>query len=85
MDYERLQAIVGTALVDSSFRRRLLGGSYEVLNAFDLTPQEMSAVKMIRADSLQEFASELHQWMVRQTAAKVLAASSAPLPIALVA
>jgi hypothetical protein len=85
MAYDRLQAVVGTALVDSSFRRSLLNGSYDVLREFDLSPQEMAAVRMIEADSLQEFASQLHQWMVRQTATRVLAGTPAPAQVPVMA
>ena len=78
MGYSRLQAIVGTALVDSAVRQGLLNGAYDVLREFELSPQEMAVVRTIKADTLQEFASQLHQWMVRQTASKVLTGSQVP-------
>lgn len=60
MAYESLQAIVGTAIVDSKFRRNLLSGSPEVLNEFHLTTEETEALSSIRAKTFHGFATQLH-------------------------
>ncbi|HHX44099.1 MAG TPA: hypothetical protein GX714_08975 [Chloroflexi bacterium] len=67
MAHEALQAIVGTAIVDSTFRRNLLNRSPEVLRPFGLTPEESAAVEHIRAQTIEGFARELHGWITRNT------------------
>ena len=64
MAYESLQAVVGTAVIDSLFRKALLNGSRQhVIQPFNLTNEETSAVMSIRADSLEQFAGQLDQWI----------------------
>lgn len=65
MPYETLQAIVGTAIVDSSFRRNLLDRSPDALRSFELTPEESAAIAAIKAKTFQGFAKELHGWISR--------------------
>jgi hypothetical protein len=61
-----MQAIIGNALTDTDFRAALLNGSRQrVLQAFDLTNDETAAIMAIRADSLEQFAGELHHWLVQ--------------------
>lgn len=67
MAHETLQAMVGTALVDSGFRRNLLSRSPEALAKFELTPEESAAIAGIRANTMQGFAQELHGWITRDT------------------
>lgn len=67
MAHESLQAIVGTAIVDSSFRHSLLSRSPEVLRPFELTPEENAAVQHINARTMEGFARELHGWITRNT------------------
>jgi hypothetical protein len=60
-----LQTIIGTALTDSGFRRGLLNGSRKrILQTFPLTTQEIDIIMQIRADSLEQFADQLHQTFV---------------------
>lgn len=64
MAYESLQAVIGTAVVDSLFRKALLNGSRQrVIQPFNLTNEETTAVMSIRADSLEQFAGQLDQWI----------------------
>lgn len=56
-----LQALIGTALTDSTFCHSLLNGSRRrILQSFPLTHQEIEIIMAIRADSLEQFASEVH-------------------------
>lgn len=56
------QALIGTALTDSSFCHSLLNGSRRrILQSFPLSHQEIEIIMAIRADSLEQFASEVHQ------------------------
>lgn len=65
MAYEMLQAIVGSALVDSSFRHNLLNKTPDTLRNFDLTPEELAAITSIKAKTFQGFAQELQGWITR--------------------
>jgi hypothetical protein len=85
MAYERLQAVVGTALIDSGFRRSLLAKSYSALAEFNLSSEEVAAVMSVDADTLQEFAGQLHQWMVRETASHILNSRPMIRPVAVMA
>ncbi len=66
MPFESLQAVVGTAVIDTTFRKALLNGSRrQVIRSFDLTREEIDVVMAIRANSLQQFAVQLDQWMTQ--------------------
>lgn len=67
MAHEVLQEIVGMGIVDADFRRGLLERSGRVLAEFDLTSEEALAIMSIRATTFQGFASELHQWITRNS------------------
>lgn len=58
-----LQAIIGTAIIDPAFRRRLLESPASIVDEFPLTPMEREAVLTIRADSLSDFATKLDAWI----------------------
>ena len=64
MVHERIQAIIGTALVDPRFRRGLLGKWSGVLEGFGLTEDEAKAVSSFEANTLEAFAGELDRWML---------------------
>jgi hypothetical protein len=66
MPHESLQAVIGTAVVDSEFRKALLNGSRRyVIQRFDLSHDEFNAVMGVRADSLEQFAGQLDRWILR--------------------
>ncbi len=65
MPAQAVQAIIGNALIDDDFCKALLNGSRgRVLQSFDLSGEEVEAIMAIRADSLEQFAGELHQWLL---------------------
>jgi hypothetical protein len=65
MPAQSLQAIIGTALTDQDFRKALLNGSRRrVLQSFALTGDEVETIMSIRADSLEQFAGEVHRRLV---------------------
>lgn len=68
MSFETLQAIVGTAIVDSRFCRGLLEKRPDILSSFNLTPEESEAIASIRAKTIQGFANELQGWISRNEA-----------------
>jgi hypothetical protein len=66
MPHESLQAVIGTAVVDSEFRKALLNGSRRyVIQRFNLSRDEFDAVMGVRADSLEQFAGQLDRWILR--------------------
>lgn len=56
-----LQCVIGTALVDGSFRERLLKDARAALAGFELSAAERKMAASIRARSLQEYAGRLEQ------------------------
>ena len=67
MGFEMLQAVVGTAVIDSDFRRAILNGSRRrAIARFDLSHVETVAVMSIQADTLEQFAGQLDQWIMKQ-------------------
>jgi hypothetical protein len=64
MSQMTLHTLVGTALTDSRFCHDLLNGRRHALLAdFDLTDEERKAVLAIQAESIQEFAAHLYEWL----------------------
>lgn len=68
MAHENLQAIVGRAIVDSAFRKRLLRRSSDVLADLELTSEESMVVAQIKATTIEDLASELDSWISEQPA-----------------
>jgi len=67
MAYESLQAVIGTAVIDSEFRKALLNGSRrDVVKDFHLSLEEMDALMAIRAETLEQFAGQLDQWIMKK-------------------
>lgn len=76
MRTQSLQMLIGTALIDPGFRRALLNGSRRhVLQSYPFTGEEIERMMAIQADSLEQFAGELHRQFV--------AASEEPAPLPL--
>ena len=66
MLHESLQAVIGTAVIDTEFRKALLNGSRQrVIQPFNLSREEHDAVMRVHADSLEQFAGQLDQWILR--------------------
>lgn len=66
MSERALQALIGHAIVDKKFRHQLMNGGREHLLAeFELTEDERSVVRSIQAQTFEEFASQLHAWIMR--------------------
>lgn len=66
MSERALQALIGHAIVDKRFRHQLMNGGREhLLVEFDLTEDERDVVRSIQAQTFEEFASQLHAWILR--------------------
>jgi hypothetical protein len=62
--YQALQTLLGTAMVDGQFCDLLLNGErQELLPKFKLTDEEHRFLLGIKADSLQDFAAVVDQWL----------------------
>ena len=72
MTHENIQALIGTAIVDTEFRQQLLEDAASVIGEFGLTPDEASAVLAVKASTLQGFASQLHNWIASKSSVPVL-------------
>ncbi len=69
MSAQSIQAIIGLALTDTKFREGLLNGSRRrMLQAFPLSGEEIEAIMAIRSESLEQFAGELHKFLLRSEA-----------------
>ena len=67
MSHEAIQAIVGTAILDKQFLHDLLNSKREqVIVRFELTPEEHRAIIAIRAETLEQLAHQLDEWIIRQ-------------------
>jgi hypothetical protein len=68
MSQSELDRLIGTALADPRVCSHLLNSRrQEVIAVFDLTAEEQTVLMQIQADTLQEFAQALLQWMDLQT------------------
>lgn len=64
MTHRALQDLIGRAIVDKDYRDQLLNGNREqALAQLDLTDEERTTVDSIEAQSLEEFAGQLHDWI----------------------
>lgn len=62
MTTSTLQILIGNALTDKTFRLGLLNGSRRrILQTFPLTTDEIETIMGIQADSLEQFAGQLHE------------------------
>jgi hypothetical protein len=61
MSKEAVEAIIGKAVLDSEWREQLFANPEEVLGGYDLTEEEMAALKAIDAETLESFAGTLDE------------------------
>ena len=63
MTASALSQIIGTAVIDDSFRRVLLRNPSCALAQFDLNDSELRDIAAIRANTIEQFAEQLIVWM----------------------
>jgi hypothetical protein len=56
---EILEKIIGRAAMDSKFRRRMIKDPERALREYDLTEEQILAIKAIPTDALEKFAHRL--------------------------
>jgi len=69
MPHQAIQSLIGSAIIDREFCRRLLDPSTrdEALALFDLAPAEREFIRSIpHTETLAEFATVLDEWLSEQ-------------------
>jgi hypothetical protein len=61
MSKEAVQTIIGQAVVDREFRENLFADPEEVLAGYELTEEEIVALKAIDAETVESFAGALDE------------------------
>lgn len=78
MAASQLSAILVNGLTDESFRRNLLDSPRQALTNFGLSPEELDTLATIsrRADTFEEFAAAMADWLsIDQSATRQAAPS----------
>lgn len=65
MTAKTLSTLIGTAVIDETFRQNLLSDPWSALNGFDLTREEKEAIASIEARSIEQFALQLAGWIAQ--------------------
>jgi len=63
MGHESIQDLIGTAIVDAEFEKRLLQDAASVIGDFGLSPDEARVVLSVKAKTLQGFATQMQAWI----------------------
>lgn len=63
MSASQLSAVLVNALYDEGFCQSLLNRPAEALTRFDLSPNELVALSRIRANTIEEFAAGMLNWL----------------------
>ncbi len=67
MLYPELEEVIGQAIIDREFCAELLTERRaQLLGQFELSSEEKRVLMSIRADTLESFAGQLHDWIEAQ-------------------
>jgi hypothetical protein len=69
MSKEAVEAIIGKAVLDMEFREALFANPDEVLASYDLSQEEVAALKAIDAEAMESFAGTLDEALSELTIA----------------
>jgi hypothetical protein len=61
MSKEALEAVIGKAVLDSEFREALFADPDQALEGYELTEEEVAALKVIDAETMESFAGSLDE------------------------
>jgi hypothetical protein len=61
MSKEALEAVIGKAVLDSEFREALFADPDQALEGYELTEEEVAALKTIDAETMESFAGSLDE------------------------
>lgn len=59
MSQQAVEQIIGRAVTDAEFRKRLVDNAAEACQGYDLTPDELEALEALDAESMAQFAGTL--------------------------
>lgn len=65
MSKEAMEAVIGKAVLDSEFREALFANPDEVLGGYEMTEEEIAALKAIDAETIDSFADTLDERISR--------------------
>ncbi len=65
MSHEAVVLILGRAVTDPEFRRRLIENAAEACAGYDLTAEELTDLEAIDPQSMETFASSLPERLIR--------------------
>jgi hypothetical protein len=80
MSKQAVEAIIGKAVVDSRFREALFADPERVLARYELTEEEVAALKAIGAEEIESFAGALDERISKAHAGPPPAGGSGGLP-----
>jgi hypothetical protein len=82
MSREAVESIIGKAVLDSAIREELFANPEEVLAGYDLTEEEVAALKAIDAETMESFAGTLDERISKWTisSAGLAGADAMPYP-----
>ncbi|MBI1925871.1 Franean1_4349 family RiPP [Candidatus Poribacteria bacterium] len=61
MSQQVVETIIGKAVTDATFRKQLFEDPDSVLKGYDLTGEEIAALKAIEKEAIAKFAGELDE------------------------
>jgi hypothetical protein len=65
MSHEAVIMVIGRAVVDLDFRRRLIDNAAEACAGYDLTEEELADLEAIESESLESFAKSLPDRLIK--------------------
>lgn len=61
MSQQVVEIIIGKAVTDAAFRKQLFEDADSALKGYDLTSEEIAALKAIEKEAIEKFAGELDE------------------------
>ena len=65
MSHEAVAMVIGRAIADPVFRRRLVENAAEACKGYDLTAEELAALEAIDPQDLETFAASLPERIIK--------------------
>ncbi len=65
MSQDAIAMIIGRAVVDTDFRKRLIDNAAQACQGYDLSQEELAALEALDTDSLETFAGSLPERLVK--------------------
>ncbi len=72
MSHEAVAIIIGRAVVDAEFRRKLIENAAEACQGYDLTAEELEALEALEPESLEVFAKSLPERLIKGVGAGLI-------------